>query len=355
MAGEKPVSLGSFDDFFSAFLGPAEKEEKGEAPMPGLHRYAQERMQPAGAPEALGEPFFTGQWPDMPAAPTFTPVSAPDFSAARQALGEPPERPAEQDKMQTIARVLGGAAAGALRGLRGEGSTGAVLAGAGGGTGAAMGQIAREEEARQKDWRDSYQRHKQNEARIESMAASAKSDTERYNANMQLQVERMNWIGEVEEARRRAPQVSVNGTSGIATVAQVSKDGTYTVNIVDTQRDLRMAIALAKAQGKDKTRFYGETVDTSSLTEEQRVLGEMANTMLSTGRYLEEPFRSYLDAVMAEYFEGSSIEKEMGNYASHHIEFEDFERRMTFAIMLAIGRAGEDAVLRQMQGQLGAQ
>jgi len=299
----------------------------------------------------LGDVFFSSPWPEAQPMPGYTPGAPPDFSDAKTALGAAPTEPEPIKKGEKLIRMLGAMSAGALRGSRGRGEAGQVLAGAGAGMGSVIGQMQREEESRQQAYKTRYERHKQNLARIETMAATAKSTALRQDANMQYQVERDRWKAERQEEMRKAPRVTVDA-KGMAKVERVI-DGEYQVYLIDTQMELKQALLMATAQAKDKTFFMGKPVDSSSLTPLNRQLADESMDYMMSGRYLQGDFRDMLDAVMQEYFNYTSVKEVNEQWASGAMDTEEFIARLQAPIMMTMGRMGEMRLKQQLELQQG--
>lgn len=175
--------------------------------------------QPEALPDLLGEPEITqaGIRTQLPTAqpaadprgeivgrsiqiPERDPFQSPDFTEALDALGSAPTAPEDVQGLEGLARILGGAAAGASRGL-GDPSSGVagVLAGAGAGAGAAGERLANLNAEQQQQFRKELSQFQRASSAIAAAKATGESDTAKANANAQ-------WDRDVLAAKAAATQ-----------------------------------------------------------------------------------------------------------------------------------------------------
>ena len=174
----------------------------------------------------------------------FEGLEPPDFQGALDVLGSGPEEPEALSKGEKLARVLGGAARGALAGGGGQpgGSVASVLAGAGGGAAASTGRMQDMERERKDRFETKMMRHRANLASIEARAATAEGETARFNANGEFQAEQANMRVTMEEARVNAPKVAFDNRTGILTYEQVDKDGIRRFHVDDPLKEMRQSL-----------------------------------------------------------------------------------------------------------------
>ncbi len=160
--GEDPPPLGPLAN--AAQPGPAEALAPTAIPTPA-------------APPGAG-PF---ELPDLD-LPPLRPGPVPDFSAAREALGEPPELQ-QVDMSEQLGRLFGGQAGGGLAALQnapsGRAATlGEVIAGIGSGGGAAAAQTGAENRALMQAHQEQVARQQAQESRIAIAEEASRIDIE---------------------------------------------------------------------------------------------------------------------------------------------------------------------------------
>lgn len=292
------------------FFGPM--VTKAEDVLPGLHETAgilgPEALEaPPQVPGQLGPGyhFDLGAAPsigELPPAPTIKPA---DFTGAIEALGAEPKPVEGPGKLERLGQVLSGAAGGAERGLRigpgGQGGTVAsVLAGAGAEAGSALARVRDREDRRQFEWRQRVQAHRKTAAAIETRAASAKSDNERYEAALAMQQQQMEFQREKFNETMNAPIVHVNGGS-VTTVQTNPETGRREGTTLDMDAPYKEMSAMARmraAKGEDITFYHGQFVKASAvktLGTEVWMLHKLARTSIETGEINTPEFRPLVD------------------------------------------------------------
>ena len=297
-----------------------------------------------------------GQIPTLPPAPQFNAPAAPDFGPAIAALGNAPEQPEAMSRGEKLARFFGGAAAGAERGLRGPmgGGAGAVIAGAGSGSAAVIGEISKEEESRKRVWQQRLDTHKSNLARIQAMATSAQSDHDRYVANMQYQQEIARYNRDRQEQMRRQPEFNVT-SSGIVSVKQVTEDGTVqfrTYDALENYRNMAIAAKMATAQGKQKVYYHGQVMDRTAIKDPKTLaLIDEANRMIVDGTWQLPQFREKLEENMLDLYQQDLEGLTTGLAHANQYTIEQYDMMLQEAIMHTIVELGlEQMATQQAQG-----
>jgi hypothetical protein len=149
--------------------------------------------------------FAGGVGPTLDTLGPATPLPAPNFDAVRAALGTGPEPIEPATKADQIMALLGGASAGALRGGRGRGDLGTVLAGAGAGGLGGLTELRRHEEERERQYQQDTAEHHRNLADLEAQALGAKSEVDMFNLNLRRQTELANLEIKNAQAKADAP------------------------------------------------------------------------------------------------------------------------------------------------------
>ncbi len=170
----------------------------------------------------------------------FEAQDAPDFSKAFAALGTGPDEPEPLSKEEMWARVLGGAASGALRGGGGQpgGTVASVLAGAGGGAAEKL-TAARDTERKRSDrWDVMMQEHNARKASLEARAATADSETERWNVASELQFHMANLNAKRSEFMANRPEVKID-QYGMAQIRSIDEDNVVRLHIEEIYPGLR--------------------------------------------------------------------------------------------------------------------
>lgn len=239
-----------------------------------------------GLPSPVGPPSPGGglggafQGIPFPQAPQLTPPQVDIgklFDPIMEQLKDP-ERIKGATKTGGLAQILGGAAAGAARGLRGPfggGEVGAVLAGAGGGASAALTELRREEQGLEAQHQEAVQRMNVARVGVQSQKAGAEIDLARDVANTANTQAQLEYNRNVQESLLSRPEVQGLGGGLFLTTTFDPKTGRTTANLADplaAERALELATRLEIAQaragrGRDEPRILidGKEVRRSSL------------------------------------------------------------------------------------------
>lgn len=206
-----------------------------------------------GASGTLGFESLASRPQPTVSAPTF---AFPDFTGARETLEDArPQRVEGPDKQERIARILGGLAAGSLRGGN---QLAGILAGAGAGGTAAVGELSQEQRELDREFERQQQAFGVNQARFETDVAKSLAQVENRQALVQFQADSIN-------AAARQPQTRVLGNGMIALESsEIGPDGQVTrnsqlVDIGQKERDhlIRLAQERRAASAKAGDFVFG--------------------------------------------------------------------------------------------------
>jgi len=214
------------------------------------------------------------------------------YEKARTELGTGPEPVEGPSRMEKLARVLGGAASGARRGLtpgaaRSGSSTAAVLSGAGAGTGDVITQLSREEQVRQSQFRMRQDRFKAQSAQLETQIANSRSAVDRDRAMAKRWEVGQNFKAQLAHDQATAPKHFSLSDGRMVVVKTDPETGQVTNTMVDFGHNFRMAklqTAQRIAQSKGKVWLGGSVeIDRSSVTPNVHMAILRAQEYLATG------------------------------------------------------------------------